>query len=188
MELMQGLLSRRSVAPKDMTGEGPSGAELEQILTAGIRVPDHGKLGPWGIITFDKPAQHAFGAIVAERFTQRMPDATPEQVALEAARPARAPLMLVVIASPKEAKVPLWEQHLSAGAVCQNILNACHALGYGARWLTEWIAYDDAILAALGGKKGDRIAGYIYIGKPTETPQERIRPALADVVSPYTVP
>lgn len=185
MELMQGLLSRRSVAPKDMTSEAPGPAELEQILTAGIRVPDHGKLGPWRVVTFDKDAQYAFGARVAERFVQRMPDATPEQVALEAARPARAPLVLAILATPKEAKVPLWEQHLSAGAVCQNILNACHALGYGARWLTEWIAYDEVILAALGGKKGDRIAGFIYIGKPVEAPQERIRPALADVVSPY---
>lgn len=183
MELLEGLLTRRSVAPKDMTEEGPDATGLERILTAAIRVPDHGKLGPWRIVTFDKPAQYAFGRIVAARFRALYPDATNAQIAFEAARPARAPLMVAVLSTPVESpKAPVWEQELSAGALCQNLLNACHALGYGARWLSEWIAFDDAILQALGGKEGDRIAGFIYIGKAKEPPEERVRPALTDVV------
>ena len=185
MELLEGLLSRRSVAPKDMTPDAPSAEELQQILTAALRVPDHGKLGPWRIRVFDKQAQEAFGSIVAERFKQRTPEATEPQIAFEKTRPARAPLMLAVLATPVEDKAPIWEQHLSAGALCQNMLNACHALGYGAKWLTEWIAYDGAIIEALGGKKGDRIAGFIYIGKANAVPEERVRPGIGDVVSAW---
>ena len=37
---------RRSVKPREMSGPGPSAAELETILTIGARVPDHGKLTP----------------------------------------------------------------------------------------------------------------------------------------------
>lgn len=183
MELLEGLLTRRSVAPKDMTEEGPTAAELDHILTAAIRVPDHGKLGPWRIVTFDKTAQQAFGKVVAQRFSELYPDATDAQAAFEAARPTRAPLMVAVLCTPVESpKAPVWEQELSAGALCQNLLNACHALGYGARWLSEWIAFDDAILKALGGREGDRIAGFIYIGKAKEAPEERVRPTIAEVV------
>lgn len=185
MELLEGLLSRRSVAPKDMTQKGPSPDELQQILAASVRVPDHGKLGPWRILTFDKDAQHAFGEIVAKRFMEREAQATEAHYAFEKARPARAPLMIAVLATPKEGKVPLWEQHLSAGAVCQNMLNACHALGYGARWLTEWIAYDVEILKALGAEAGDRVAGYIYIGEASAPPEERVRPSVADVTTAW---
>lgn len=184
MELLEGLLTRRSVAMKDMTDEGPGAGELEQILKAAARVPDHGKLAPWKIVVFDKKAQQAFGEVVAKRYARLNPDAEQKYLDHEAARPARAPLMLAVLSTPVESqKAPEWEQVMSAGAVCTNILHACHALGYGAKWLSEWICFDSKILKALGGKEGDRIAGFIYIGKAREKPEDRERPALKDVVT-----
>ena len=74
-------------------------------------------------------------------------------------------------------KIPLWEQELSAGAVCQNLLIAANAMGYGAQWLTEWYAYDRKIKANLGLASGERVAGFIYIGTPTTNPVERARNA-----------
>ncbi len=185
MEFLQGLLTRRSVAPKDMQDVGPTQDEITQILNAALRVPDHGKLGPWRIITFDKTQQVRFGEVVQARFKAITPDATEAQIAFERARPSRAPLMIAVLSTPKEGKIPQWEQELSVGAVCQNMLNACYALGYGAKWLTEWIAFDVEILRALGGSEKDRVAGFIYIGKSSAVPEERQRPMIAEVVSAY---
>ena len=90
--------------------------------------------------------------------------------------------MIAVLSSPKLGTKPVWEQQLSAGAVCTNILHAAHALGFGGKWLTEWVAYDAAILAALGGTAEDKIAGFIYIGSKISEPDDRERPKLADVV------
>lgn len=182
------LRTRRSVAPKDMGQAMPSAEALEQILTIASRVPDHGKLAPWRIITFDKAAQAAFGEIVAQRFIALNPEATEAQIVFERARPMRAPLMLVVLSTPVMGKIPVWEQQLSAGAVCMNMLHATHALGFGAKWLTEWIAYDEVMLAALGGnlEHQDKVAGFIYIGDINVPPEERERPALEVVARKWT--
>lgn len=185
MDMLEGLLTRRSVAPKDMTQTGPTLAEQEQILTAALRVPDHGKLGPWRLITFDKAAQAAFGEVIATRFASLNPDATTAQIDFERARASRAPWLVAVLSTPKHGKIPIWEQELSAGAVCMNMVNACHALGYGAKWLSEWIAFDSEIMHALGGTPDYKIAGFIYVGKPEAKPEERVRPTIAEVVKPF---
>jgi nitroreductase len=182
MELLQGLLSRRSVAPKDLADQAPTDSELTQILTAALRVPDHGKLAPWRLVMFDKPAQVAFSEAILVRFRAIHPNASDAEIIVEAKRATRAPLMIAVLSTPSLGKIPVWEQELSAGAVCMNLLHACHALGYGAKWLTEWLAYDVEILSILGGAPQDRIAGFIYIGKPVATPEERERPRIEDKV------
>ncbi len=185
MDYLQGVLTRRSVAPKDMTEEPIKPEHLELILQAATRVPDHGKLAPWRIVTFDKTAQTGFGSVISARFEQLNPGIEEKFIAFERTRPARAPLMLAVITHTEQGKVPPWEQYLSAGAVCMNILHAAQALGYGAKWLTEWIAYDEKILESLGGRPGERIAGFIYIGTAKETPEDRPRPELAKIVTAW---
>lgn len=182
---LNALLTRRSVSVRDLAAPAPAEAELEQILRVATRVPDHGKLCPWKILVLKEAGQVKLGAIAAKRFMMQHADANEAQIAAEHKRFARAPLCLAVISTPKHGTKPVWEQELSAGAVCTNILHAVHALGYGAKWLTEWVAYDAEILAALGGAPEDRIAGFIYIGSKTLEPEDRERPTLAEVVSEY---
>ena len=179
------LLRRRSVVAKDMIGPGPDEAALRLILRAGTRVPDHGKLAPWRIQILKEAGQHRLGTLFAELFQADHPDANDKQVAFERDRPRRAPLMLVVASTPVVPhKIPLMEQRMSAGAVCQNILVAASALGYATQWITEWPAFRDEVLQALGHTgPEDRIAGFIYLGTAPERPSERTRPVLEAVAS-----
>lgn len=188
MEAIDLLLTRRSVVVKDMVGPGPDAAELEKILTAGIRVPDHGKIGPWRIQVLHEKGQAALGEVFARRFAEIHGDeATEKMIAFERARPSRAPVLLVVTADlHPDHKIPLIEQQLSGGAVCMNLLNAAHALGYVAQWLTEWPAFDAGVKEALGHRPETDIIGFIYIGSAASAPQERTRPDLATVVSEWT--
>lgn len=176
------LLTRRSVSVKDLKNPAPSVEELELILKAGTRVPDHGKLCPWRIIVLTEDGQRTLGALGAKLFAEQYPDAIPAQIAAEEARFMRAPLCLAVLSAPRPGTKPVWEQELSAGAVCMNILHAVHMLGYGAKWLSEWVAYSAPIVHALGGGPDDRVAGFIYIGSKTEEPEDRERPKLEQVV------
>lgn len=176
------LLTRRSVSVRDLSGPIPNAEELEQILRASTRVPDHGKLCPWKIIVLQAEGQAALGAIGAEAFANRHPEATEAQVNAEHARFSRAPLCIAVLSTPKLGTKPVWEQELSAGAVCMNMLHAVHMLGYGGKWLTEWVAYSPEIIAALGGQPTDKVAGFIYIGSKVMEPEDRDRPKLEDVV------
>lgn len=180
------LLSRRSVSVKDLTTPAPSAAQLEEILRVATRVPDHGKLTPWRIKILRGEGALKLGSIAAAEFAKHHAnDATEAHLNAERQRFARAPLCLAVLVTPVLGTKPVWEQELSAGAVCMNILHAVHALGFGAKWLTEWVAYDAEILKALGGKEGDKIAGFIYIGSKTSEPEDRARPELKDVVSEF---
>lgn len=186
MQPIDSLLTRRSVKAKELISPAPDATQLELILKAATRVPDHGKLCPWRILVLHKEGQAKLGEIFARRFAALNPEASDKQVQFERDRPQRAPLLLVVLSTPVESmKAPLWEQQLSAGAVCMNILHAAHMLGFGGNWLTEWPAYDSEILTALGGKTGDAVAGFMYLGSIGIAPEERERPRLEDVVSEW---
>lgn len=184
MDAITCLLTRRSTSVKDLAAPAPDGQALETILRAATRVPDHGKLCPWRIVIIRDTMR--LGELAASMFAKENPDATDKQLDHERTRFQRAPLVLAVLATPKESiKAPEWEQDLSAGAVCMNILHAAHALGFGAKWLTEWVAFRPKIAEALGGSAGDKIAGFIYLGTKTVETDDRERPDLADVVGEY---
>lgn len=180
------LLSRRSGSAKAMTGPGPDEAALRQILAAAARVPDHGKLAPWRFINFEGDARAAMGEMLAEVVKANEPDASSERLAVERARFLRAPVVVAVVARPREAiHIPEWEQWLSAGAVCQTMLIAAHALGFVGNWLTEWYAYNPTVKERLGLKPGERIAGFIYIGRPAVPLEERPRPRLDTLITRF---
>src|SRR5215468_7729552 len=123
------LKTRRSVKPREMTAPGPSPAELETILTIGVRVPDHGKLAPWRFIIFEGDGRNRMGALLAE-VASGAPDISPERLEQERARFLRAPTIIGVVSRLREQlPIPVWEQELSAGAVCMNIVTAAHAMG-----------------------------------------------------------
>jgi nitroreductase len=177
---------RRSVKPREMTGPGPSPAELETILTIGARVPDHGKLTPWRFIVFEGDARVRAGEVIAQVFARKNPAATPAEIAVEKNRLTDAPLVIGVVSFTKpHPKVPAWEQELSAGASSMNIVTAATALGYGACWLTGWFAFDRDVLDGLGLKADEKLAGFIHIGTPLNPSEDRPRPQLGDIVTRF---
>lgn len=180
------LLSRRSGSAKAMTGPGPLPEQLRQILACGARVPDHGKLAPWRFIIFEGEARARMGELLADAIRKTEPDASPERLNLEKNRFLRAPVVIGVVSRVREGiPIPEWEQVLSAGAACMNILIATHALGFVANWITEWCAFDPVVQDGLGLKPGERIAGFIYIGHPAAPLVERARPDWESLITRF---
>lgn len=181
------LKTRRSVKPREMSGPGPSPAELDTILTIGARVPDHGKLTPWRFIVFEGDARKRAGNVIATVFARKNPGAPGDSVEAEKHRLTEAPLVIAVVSSLKQhPKVPAWEQELSAGASCMNIVAAATALGYGANWLSGWYAFDRDVLAGLGLTPDEKLAGFIHIGgRPDKAIEDRPRPDLKDLVTRF---
>ena len=177
------LLRRRSVVVANQTEPGPSGEDLETILRCTIRVPDHAKLEPWRIQVAHKEAQKELGKVFADIYAKQNPDASEERLEAERQRPQRSPLLLIVSTKIESERIPRWEQILSGGAVCQNILIAATALGYASQWLSEWVNYDEAVKQHLGIAESDEILGFFYLGTASEKPKERPRPELDEVVS-----
>ena len=180
------LLTRRSVKPLTMVEPGPNDADLEIMLRAASRVPDHGKLAPWRFIVFKGDARAKFGKVLRDIFAVEEPRADEDRLQLEERRFMQAPLVVAVVSRivPSK-KAPEWEQRLSAGAACQNMLVAATALGFAGAWLTEWYAYSDNVARALGLAENERFAGFIYFGSPSQPKDERERPVLSDIVTEW---
>jgi nitroreductase len=175
------LATRRSGKAREMLAPGPDAAQLQAILAAGARVPDHGKLNPWRFVVIDNRA--AFAEAVLAIYRAGKPDAGRLEVEAVQQFASQAPCLVVVIASPKPSHIPLWEQELSVGAACQNLCLAAHAHGFVANWLTGWAAFDEKVLALLGGAAPERIAGFFFIGMQGRPLEERPRPELSAVIS-----
>lgn len=188
-ELADFLLKRRSVVVRDMAEPGPTDADLETVLRAGMRVPDHGRLTPWRFIVIRGEAREQMGQVLGAAYRKANPDCIDEQVEIEEERFSRAPVVIAVVSrTTPEHKIPEWEQILSSGAACQTMLTAALGMGYAAQWITEWPAYNEDVKAALGAGPRDRIAGFLYLGSMKEPPSDRQRPDYDEIVSEWTGP
>jgi nitroreductase len=182
------LETRRSGRPRDLVAPGPAPGQLRAILAAATRTPDHGKLHPWRFVHVGQNRRDGFAALLDRAYRAGNP--APGRLELEAnERFARqAPELIVALSSPTPGhKIPVWEQELSCGAACMNLLLAAHASGYAAGWVTGWAAYSPEILAAFGAPP-ERIAGFIFIGTLGAELEERLRPEPGEVVSEWTPP
>lgn len=177
---------RRSTSAELLTEPGPDAAQLQSILYIASRVPDHRRVFPYRFIVFEGEARVRAGEILAKAIRTANPDADEKHVAIERNRFLRAPTIIGLVAriDPTH-KTPEWEQTLTVGAAGENLLIAASAHGFAANWITEWYAYDPAVLAAFGLIAGERMAGFIYIGTAKEAPKERLRPGLSGIVSRF---
>ena len=176
------MATRRSGKPRDLGAPGPTPEQLDRILAAAIRTPDHGKLAPWRFVIVPAEKREAFAALLERAYRMERPD--PGKVELEAVRQFawQAPALVVALSTPAHAShIPIWEQELSAGAACMNLLIATHAEGLAGGWLTGWAAYSDMVRDAFGSL-GERIAGFLFLGTPTRELEERPRPERDEVV------
>lgn len=177
------LATRRTIPAAQLGEPGPDAATLDAMLKLAVRVPDHGKLAPWRFIAFQGEARVEAGKRIAAIAQAAGMTTDPE---VEKSRFLRAPVVIAVISTAApHVKIPEWEQVLSAGALCMNLLNAAAALGFSAQWLSEWMTYDEAAREALGIARGEQVAGFIYIGTPQIPPTERDRPDVGRLLTHF---
>jgi len=178
------LETRRSIPAFQMSEPGPSRPEIEEMLKLASRVPDHGKLAPWRFVVYSGAERERISLELAKIAMSNKPDMAEDMIAVEKNRLTRAPVVIAVVScAAPHVKIPEWEQVLSAGAVCLNLVMAANALGFASNWLTEWFAFDESTYPLLGIASGERVAGFIHIGTPKMHPGERPRPVLADIVT-----
>jgi nitroreductase len=184
--ILELLTARRSAKLADFSGPGPGADEIEALLTIAARVPDHGKLAPWRFIVFEGEGRARAGEIIADVYAAQHADADGIRLDAERQRLCYAPLVIAVVSrAAPHAKIPEWEQILSAGAVCMNLVIAANALGFVSAWLTQWYAYDADVLARFGLGAQERIAGFVHIGRCAAPREDRERPALAEIVTRF---
>ncbi len=180
---------RRSVAIPSLRGPAPDEPMLRRMLTIAARVPDHGKLAPWRFVIYRGEPAARLGTALRELVESREGSVGETRRAMEEKRFSRSPLVVGVVSTAgPHVKIPEWEQVLSAGAVAMNLVHAAHALGFGANWVTEWVAYDDDAKRILGIAPAEKVAAFVHIGSFDATQGDRVRPDLDAIVTEASAP
>ena len=181
------LQNRRSVPAAQLQPPGPTPDQLREILSTAIRVPDHGKLTPWRLITFTGDAGRRYGEALAALHARVDPNVPAAKLAKDRERFAHSPVVVAVVARIDDtlAKVPAQEQLLSAGCLGFNLLLAAQAAGFAAQWLTGWSCHDRQAATLLGLTDHERAIAYVHIGSRGAEPPERNRPQLDQVSGPW---
>ncbi|WP_296814375.1 nitroreductase [Brevundimonas sp.] len=180
-DFLDRLARRRSAPAQSLAAPGPAADQLARILEVAARTPDHGKLFPWRFVIIEGEAK---SRLVAALRPLAEGQADPAKAANVLAKLANPPVSVLVVSRPVEGhKVPVWEQQLSAGAVCMNLSHAAAAFGFSASWITDWYSYDPAARPLLGLEAGEQVAGFVHLGTLAEPPLERPRPDMAEIVS-----
>lgn len=181
------LRNRRSVPAAKLAAPGPTLEQLREIIACAIRVPDHGKLTPWRLITFTGDAGARYGEALAALHAHVDPEVPDKKLAKDRDRFAHSPVVLTVVARVEEEhpKIPAQEQLLSAGCLGFNLLLAAQAAGFAAQWLTGWSCYDRDAAKLLGLADDERAIAYIHIGSRDFEPPERTRPDVDEIVSAW---
>ena len=179
------LTTRRSGRPREMIAPGPDAAQLAAILAIATRTPDHGKLNPWRFVIVPNETRDALATLITTAYLAERPQAARLELESLTSFAHQAPALVVALFSPRESsKIPAWEQELSVGAACMNLLHAAHAQGFVGGWLTGWAAYSGAVRDAFGAAP-ERIAGFFFIGSPSRELEERPRPDPGSVISTW---
>jgi len=182
------LETRRSGKPRDLIAPGPDADQLDHILRIAARTPDHGKLAPWRFVIVADDARAKLAEVITTAYRAERPQASATEIAALEQFAHQAPSLVVVLSAPRTGShIPLWEQELSAGAACMNLLHAAHAMGFAGGWLTGWPSFSDAVRDAFG-QAPERIAGFMFLGTPGRPLDERPRPDMAAIVSHWTGP
>jgi nitroreductase len=156
------------------------------LLTIATRVPDHGKFAPWRLVLFSGDARAAVGEKLAEIAKRKRPELDEAGLEIERRQFLPAPLVIGIISTAKpHVKIPEFEQLLSAGNVAFNLVHGAYALGYAATWITRWYTFDTEAASMLGAKEGERFVGFVHIGTPTTSIDDRPRPDLAEIVTEW---
>jgi nitroreductase len=180
------LQQRLSVPSRTLVEPAPDPAQLEALLAAALRVPDHGRLEPFRLLLIRGDARRVLGEHLVRIRAQKDPGLAEASLQKDRNRFNFAPLIVTVISRlTKGHKIPEQEQLLSAGCVAYNLLLGAQALGFGAQWLTAWMAYDAEVKQLLGVGEDEGIVGFIHIGTPSVAPSEHMRPDPSSVVSEW---
>ena len=166
--LLHTVLNRRSVRPRRLASPAPTSADLQTIIAAGLRGPDHGQLRPWRLVHVTDREALAVAFVAAER--ELRPNGGAEMEDRARARAHNGPCLLVLVARIAAAhpETPPHEQWIAIGAALNQMLLAAEALGFAGGILSGRKTQTKALRSALGIGADEQIVGFITLGTRTE--------------------
>lgn len=183
MDTLTLLTTRRS--NKKLTAPAPNKAQLEQIFQAALRTPDHGKLQPYHFVVMENEGLDKLETLLKEAVVEL--NLGEERLKKAENLAHRAPMVIAVVAkiNPDVAKVPAWEQLVTAGCAAYGIQLAANAQGFDNVWITGKWVNGSALRQALGCREQDEIVALLMLGTAAEKPERECRAGNVDEFVSY---
>lgn len=184
-ELYASLLARRSAKAKDLTAPAPTMAEIEQIVFAASRAPDHGRLVPFRFIAISAERREAFAQVLARAAVAEAPGLSEPEIARARDKAFEGPCLVGMVARIDGAhpKIPASDQWLTAGCALENFLLAAQAMGYAAAVRSGRYLEQEAVREAFALTPQEQFVCFMALGTPAEFPPARPKPSLDQVLS-----
>jgi nitroreductase len=170
---LEGLLNRYSLGGKYLVEPGPNHGELELIIKAALRAPDHGELIPFRFTVIEGESRNKLANLFESYAIST--GKSKESCQIERDRALSVPVSIAVIAriDMSHQLVPAHEQWMCIGGAVTNILNAIHMLGYAGKMLSGGKVRCKTIIDAFC-LPGESLVGWIVVGTPSRPVNQKI--------------
>ena len=156
--------SRRSIFPKDYTGEEIEQEILDEILLSATFAPNHKRTKPWRFKIFKGEEKSRLGEKLAEIYKNTVaPQHFLEKKYLSISEKAAKANVIVTISVNFSGLLPEWEEIAATAMAVQNMYLTCTAHGIGSYWSSPgMIKHLDEFLNL---EENQKCYGLFYIGK-----------------------
>ena len=173
MDALTLLTTRKS--NKKLTAPAPNAEQLELILQAAMHAPDHGKLHPYHFVVMENDGLNKLETLLKAAVVEF--DLGEEKLKKAENLAYRAPMVIGVVAKIDStiAKVPGWEQMLSAGCATYGLQLAAQAQGFDNVWISGKWVNGTALREAFRCHEQDRVIALAMIGTGMEKAERECR-------------
>lgn len=180
------LKSRRSVFPKDYTGEKVDDAIIRQMLENANWAPTHKLTEPWRFIVFTGEGRKKLATIQSEvykKVTEADGSFKEDRYQNLQNKPLDSShIILVYMKRDGKKSVPEIEEAGAVFCAIQNMYLTATSLGVGCYLSTGGVTYFEEAKSAFGLLKEDRIIGFLHVGIPKHHHQAGRRHSVDDKV------
>jgi nitroreductase len=178
---------RRSVFPKDYTGEKVDDSIILQLLENANWAPTHKLTEPWRFKVFCGEGLNKYAAYQAKDYHDKF-YGTEKFLQKKHHKLLNNPLKCSHIISigmhrDKESLIPEVEEVAAVACAVQNILLSIHVYGLGGYWTTGGVTYNERAKSFFDLGEHDTLLGFIYLGVTNKQPEVSSRRPILKKVS-----
>lgn len=158
--------NRRSIFPKNYSGERVSDEVIAEMLENANWAPTHKMTEPWRFTVFCDEGIEAFANFQAELYLKSA-GKKPDKDKIKKLK--SKPLMcshIISIGMKRNKSIPKMEEISAVAAAVQNMHLTATAHGVGLYWSTGGVTYDKNANSFFDLGEKDLLMGFLYIGMP----------------------
>lgn len=177
-EVTRLLQNRRSIFPKQYSGERVADEIIEEMLENANWAPTYKKTEPWRFVVFTDSGLDVLGEMQVEIYKKAHGKKAEKGKLKKLVDKPKSCSHVIAIGMRRHDSIEEVEEVCAVAAAVQNMHLTATAHGVGCYWSTGGITFLEEAKPYFGLKKKDLLLGFLYIGMPRkeERPKSKRKP------------